>query len=181
MAKKINIAETLKEIRTSNFIHNCNIPLGYTNGLPILQIKNDKLCVLIPYLMYKVTGEPDKTLVLPVKYTVTVSLPDRNIVAFEDLSIDPIFKNVNFSKPIGYFRHESIKKLGKNEYKEKRAELLAMYDKIASAILYGEPYSEEDDKAFRELLNIIIEPSVKPIYRALDADFCNKYFTETEK
>lgn len=51
-----------------------------------------------------------------------------------------------------------------------------MYDKLANAILYGEEYSDLEFSGFRELLNIMIEPSLKPIYKALDSDFYNTYF-----
>lgn len=176
MKNKINIAETIKEIKTSGFLLNCKLPLGYISGLPMLQIKNDRLCLVIPYLRYKVTGEVDKTLVFPIKYTVTISLPDKSVIGFENLSFNPAFKEVDFTKPIGLFRHEAIRQYSKTEYKKKRAELFSMYDKLANAILYGEEYSDLEFAGFRALLNIMIEPSLKPIYKALDTDFYNTYF-----
>ncbi|MGN0551029.1 MAG: hypothetical protein ACI4I4_04210 [Acutalibacteraceae bacterium] len=176
MKKTINTANIIKEVNTSQFLLNCKLPLGYVNGYPIIQIRNDRLCMLIPYLKFKTTGEVDKTLVYPIRYTATLSLPDKKFIGFEDLAFNPAFRKIDFNKAIGFFRHDSIKQYSKPEYREKRAELLSMYDKAEGAILYGEEYTDDDFESFRELLNIMLEPSLKPIYKALDADFYNTYF-----
>jgi len=173
--KNIDIAEIIKNIKGNEFYLNCNIPLGYVDGYPVLSIKNSKLCLTIPFLKYKITGEVDKTLVYPVKYLITVSLPEGNVIGFEDLSFNPLFRKVNFDKPIGFFRHEAVKQYNKQEFKEKRAELYSMYDKIAMSILYNAPYDEASDSQFKELLNIMLEPSLRPIYKAIDKDFYDKY------
>lgn len=175
MSGKINVAEIIKEVKSSDFVLNCKIPMGYSTGLPVLSIVNDTLCMKIPFLKYKVTGIVDKTLVFPIRYTVTVSLPNKRVLGFEDLSINPLFGRVDFEKPIGFFRHDSIKQYNKAEYKQKRAELIEEYNKIVSAILYGSDYTEDDEQRFVELFNIILEPSLKEIYKALDADFSNRY------
>lgn len=175
MEKTINTASIIKEVKTSQFLLNCKMPLGYINDYPVLQIRNDRLCMIIPYLKYKTTGEVDKTLVYPIRYAVTISLPDIKFIGFEDLAFNPAFREVDFNKAIGLFRHESVKQYSKAEYAEKRAELLSMYDKAAGAILYGEEYGDEDYENFRKLLSIMLEPSLKPIYKALDSDFYNSY------
>ena len=35
------------------------IPIGYNPGIPMLSVKEDNLCLTIPYLRYKITGEKD--------------------------------------------------------------------------------------------------------------------------
>ncbi len=175
MSKKIDIKSVINTLKTSNFLFECAMPLGYTAGLPVLQIVNDRLCLKIPYLKYKVTGEVDKTLVYPIRYVVTVLLPEGSIVGFEDLTMNDRFKNVHFYNPVGLFRHEAVKSFSKKEYNEKRDELMGMYDKVANALVYGDDYTEEDDNKFSELLKIMVEPSVLPIYKAIDRDFYDKY------
>ena len=181
MAEKINIEEILKEIRTGDFILNCKLPMGYTCGYPTLKIQNGTLCLVIPFLKYKVTGKQDKTLVYPIRYTVTVSLPNNRIVGFEDLCMNPVFANVDFNNAIGYFRHESVKKYNRKEYFEKKKELFSLYSKMAQAIIFGSDYTEDDDNEFFELLNIMLEPSQRKIYKVLDLDFYNKYLDLTEE
>ncbi len=175
MKNTINTAEIIKEVKTSEFLLNCRLPLGYVSGYPILQIKNDRLCMLIPYLKYRTTGEVDKTLVYPIKYTLTVSLPDKKFIGFEDLAFNPVFGKVDFNKPIGLFRHDSIKDLNKTEYRTKKSELYSMYDLAANAVLGTADYSDEDAEEFSQLLSALLEPSLKPIYKVLDADFYASY------
>lgn len=175
MDNRISIEKIIKEIKTSDFVLNCKMPMGYSAGLPVLQIKNGSLCLMIPYLKYKVTGEVDKTLVFPIRYTVSLELPEQNIIGFADLSFDKNFEKLDFAKPIGLFRHNSIKAFSKAEYQSKRSELFALYNKLANALVYGEEFTDADDIKMRELLRLLVEPSLNPIYKALDKDFYNKY------
>ena len=171
----ININKFLKEAKTSDFQLNCGMPLGYVTGFPIISAVGKKLCLKVPFLKYKVTGEVDKTLVYPVKYVITYSLPDMKPVCFEDLSYNKAFSKIDFSQPIGFFRHDAIKNLNKAAYKEKKEELIGMYDKLASALINNTPYTREDEAEFRNLLSIMLEPSVKPIYKSLDGKFYDKF------
>ena len=152
--------------------------MGYVDALPILQIKNSTLCLVIPFLKYKVTGQVDKTLVYPIKYTVTVSLHDGRIINFEDLSVNPAFENVDFDAPIGTFRHDSVKHLDKHTFREEKDKLYKMYDRMIDAILNGSDYGNEEDEEFMDEINMMLEPSLKPIYKILDSDFYNKYLSE---
>lgn len=172
---KISIDTIINKLKTNDFTLNCAMPLGYCAGLPVLQIKNGALCLLIPYLKYKVTGVVDKTLVYPIRYTISVELPENRVIGFSDLSFNKSFEKVDFNKPIGYFRHDSIKNLTKNEYKEKRQELLSLYSKMADSLVYGTEFTEEDNNNMRDLLRLLVEPSLYTIYRVLDKDFYNRF------
>lgn len=175
--KNISVENIIKQIKTSDFTLNCRMPMGYSSGLPILQIKNDCLCLTIPYLKYKITGVVDKTLVYPIRYTISVELPENNVIGFADLAFNKSFEKVDFNKPIGFFRHESIKNLSKNEYKEKRTRLLSLYGKLADSLLFGTEFTEEDENDMRGLLKLLVEPSLYPIYNVLDRDFYNRFLS----
>lgn len=175
MDKKISVKALVREVKTSPFLLYCELPMGYVEGLPILQIRNNQLCLVIPFLKYQVTGKVDQTLVYPIRYTVTVLLPEGKIMGYQDLGLTPQFAKVDFTKPVGIFRHEAIKQWGKQEYAAKRDELFGMYDKVVSALLYGTEYTEEDETAMRQLLQTMVEPSQLPIYKVLDEDFYDKY------
>lgn len=170
-----NLKDIIKNFKVETFYLSSNIPMEYTIGLPILRIRNERLCLLLPFLKYKITGTVDKTLVYPIKYVFEVTLPDMKCVGYQDLSVDPKYCRVDFAKPIGFFRHEAIKNYSQSEYNELRDKLFAMYDKMIASLLEGTEYTEEDDKKFEELLKTMIEPSLKPIYKALDEDFFYKY------
>lgn len=178
--KKVDIQEVLKKIKTSDFLLACKIPLGYVPGLPILQIKNNRLCLVIPYLKYKLTGVVDKTLVFPIRYIITVTLPEIKVIGYSDLKFEPMFEKIDFSKPIGLFRHDKVKNLDKNQFKIKKDELMTEYNKIANALIFGDEYFEEDEEKMSKLLQMLVEPSQLPIYKVLDSDFYNKYLVEED-
>lgn len=175
MNQTICVETLLRELKSSRFVLECKMAMGYTPGLPILQIRKDQLCLLVPFLKYKITGKPDKTLVYPIRYTVTVLLPEKKILAFSDLSFDRRFSSVQFDKPAGLFRHEAIQDLTRPQYRALRQELLQEYDRVAKALLFGEPYCAEDEKRMGALLRQLLEPSLLPLMRTLDMEFCRKY------
>lgn len=175
MNKTISISNIIKSLKTNPFILNSGITMEYSEGIPVLGIKNGYLTLIVPYLKYKITGEVDKTLVYPVRYVVEISLPDQRIVRYEELTTNPAFEIIDFNQPIGLFRHKAIQHLDKKEYMEQRDSLYEQYDKVVASLLYDEPYSDVDDMQLHHLLNMLLEPSLRPIYQVLDQDFYNKY------
>ncbi len=175
MNKKIDTKKLLKSLKTNDFVLSCRMPMGYSYGIPVLEVRNGYLCMTVPYLKYHVTGEVDKTLVYPARNTITISLPDEKIVAFEDLRFNPRFAKVNFSMPVGLFRPDKLKEINKKQYEALKNELYSLYDKLIDALINDKPFSEEDNARLGELLKLLVEPCLYPIYRALDLDFYNKY------
>ena len=106
----------IKSLKTNKCLQYSNFELGYVPGLPILAIMNGNLCMKVPYIRYKITGEVDKTYVYPTRYVVTVSLPEGTIAGIEDLSFNKAFANIEFHSPVGLFRHDAIKNLDKKAY-----------------------------------------------------------------
>ena len=103
---KLSMKEFLKQLRSNEFILKCQMPLGYVAGYPILQDVNGELCIIVPFLKYKITGKPDKTAVYPIKYTVT--FVPKVTKAREASEMLPISKNqTNFKNRI-IFWHINI-------------------------------------------------------------------------
>ena len=89
------------------------------------------------------------------------------------------FAKVVFSDPIGTFRHDAIKDYDKPAYDNLRSALYKEYDKIVESLVSdGKGYSADDEKKFRKLFNTILEPSLRPFYKAIDKNFANKYIVE---
>ena len=175
MDKKISVIKIINQLKTSDFLVGCEIPLGYVAGIPTVQIKNDTVCLVIPYLKYKITGAVDKTLVFPVRYLVCISLPDEKVVQFADLSEMRGASKIDFSKPVGLFRHDSIKSYTRQEYDSKRKELMMCYDVLLSSLIYGTEFSVAEQNKMKELLRLLVEPSLIPFYKSIDPDFYKKY------
>ena len=178
MSKIFSTEELIHNLKNNTFILHSNMPMGYVPGLPILCILNGNLCMKVPFLKYKVTGEVDQTFVYPIKYVATITLTESIIVGFEDLSFRTEYAKVDFSNPIGKFRHEAIKHLDKRSYKNLRSELYAEYDKIINSLTNGDLYETKDEIRFKSLFNTLLEPSLQSFYKALDIDFTNKYLSE---
>lgn len=172
---KKKISDILKEMKTNEFILRCGMPMGYVPGLPVLQIRNDELCLTVPFLRYRVTGQPDKTLVYPIRYTATFVLPEMKPVEFQDLQYQARFGKISFGEPVGLFRHEAVRHLSRQEYQALRSELMGEYDRVIDALLNDGEYGPEHEARMAELMTMMVEPSLRPMYQALDADFYGKY------
>lgn len=178
MVDAISMEQIIKNLKTSEFFLQCRIPMGYSSGFPILQIKNGSLCVTVPYLKYRTTGEVDKTLVFPIRYGISLELLTEKVIGFEDYEYKSSFVNIDFDKPVGYFRHDAVKQYNKTQYKQLRRELMGEYDKVANVLLGNAAYNIADEKRMAELLQLLAEPSLLPFYRVIDADFYNKYLAK---
>lgn len=175
MNTNFSIEALIKNLKSNKCIQYSNMELGYVPGLPILSIINGNLCMKVPYIKYRITGEVDKTYVYPTKYVVTLSLPEGVVVGFEDLSFNKAFANVEFNSPVGLFRHDSIKNLDKKAYDNLRSALFCEYDKVVMHLTKGESYTSTDEYHFKALFNLILEPSLIPFYAAIDCEFVDKY------
>lgn len=177
METKYSTSEFIKNIKNCEFLRQSGMPMGYVPGLPIMCILNNTLCLKIPFLKYKTTGQVDKTQVFSIRYVVTVIIPEGIIAGFEDLSLNPRFEKVDFNSPIGFFRHDAIKQYDKNGYRELREMLYSEYDKVINHLTQATPYTSSDDISFKKLLNTLIEPSLLPFYKVIDPTFSKKYLT----
>ena len=175
MNKIFSTEALIHSLKSNKLIQHSNISMGYVPGLPIISILNGNLCMKVPYLKYKVTGEVDKTFVYPIKFIVTISIPEETVIGIEDLSFNESFADVEFNNPIGLFRHDAIKNLNKEAYSNLRKALYVEYDKIVSYLTDRGAYTLTDESHFKSLFNVILEPSLYPFYRAIDTDFTNKY------
>lgn len=151
------------------------IPMGYTPGMPILSVRNDQLIAIIPFLRYKITGETDRTLIFPIRYVMEYLVPENQPVGFADLALTPLFADENFDKVIGFFRHEAVRHLDCNQYRQLRHNTVALYDKLIKSLTTDAPYTPADDVCLINNLKMIVEPSVAPYYKRLDSDFYNRY------
>lgn len=151
------------------------IPMGFGAGFPILSVKNKKLCVIYPYFRTIKQLEKDKTLIYPIAFTATFLWPSGELVGFENLKLKKEFHNIDFSQPVGLFRHEAIKDLNHGQYDAKKEELYSLYDEMIACIYDASKCSQEQESKFKNLLNTLIEPSLKPFYKEIDEPFYNRF------
>lgn len=144
------------------------IPMEFVSGLPALGIRRGQICITIPYYRAKVQPE-DKTLIYPLAYSITALWSNGMIVEYKNFNFVPEMKKLDFSKPIGIFRHEAVKNLNKQQYMELKNELFDCYDEYLKCI--AEKRGFERAKRMKELFNIIMEPCQKPMYLIIGRKF----------
>lgn len=174
MENRKSLESFLNSLNRSPVVGSC-IPRGFTAGLPIVQIRNRQICLMVPYFRFNRATEVDKSLVYPIKYCVTALWETGRIIGFEDLAYSETFTSIDFTRPVGLFRHESIKHLDEKQYREKKGELFSMYEEFIGFLTDGGEFHADRQAAFISLLNTILEPSLAPIYKCLDPKFASRF------
>lgn len=175
MVNDISVKKLIRLVRDSQFLVDCEMPMGYAEGFPILRQRNGELLLMIPFLRFQVTGKVDRTLVYPIRFVITVRARDGKIVGYQDLTADGRFGKVDFDQPIGLFRHEAIRSWDKQTYRDNKQLLYRLYDRVCTAMAQGRPVTREEQEPLRSLLRQMVEPCQLPIYRALDGTFYDTY------
>ena len=121
------------------------------------------------------TGEIDKTRVYAPRFVVTVNMKNGNIIKYEDIMYDCRFEEVDFRKPIGLFRHSAIRHLKKNDYNKMCHELYNLLDELSESMAGKIEFDELDEIRLKKLFALLLEPSLKPFYHAIDKDFFETY------
>ncbi len=175
----MTIIDIINDLKSSDFLLNCNMQMGYAPGLPMLTRRVEKPCILVPFLRYQIVGQVDRTRVYPPRYVVTLTAKEGRVVAFEDLAFDARFAKINFHQPVGFFRHPAVQILDKNEYQAKRHELLALINKLRCSMLDAKvTFNGADAARLNKLYALLLEPSVKPFYHALCKEFFERHIAD---
>ena len=169
--------EILKALKTNELILHSTIALGYTPGLPMADCRNGVPCLVIPYMKYQMTGKVDATLVFVPRYVVTVEVKHGTVVDYSDLTFDNRFSKVDFNKPAGNFRHAAIHHLDKREYEDMRNKLYEALDTLCKSMTKESDFDEMDKHRMAKLYDLLLEPSVKPFYHAIDRKFFETYIS----
>ncbi len=174
----MTLIEILKNLKTNEFLLHSNMPMDYTPGLPMLTVVNGTPYYVIPYLKFRMTGEVDRTRVFPPRFVVKVCATNGNIVVFQDISSYKRFEKINFQHPVGIFRHAAIRHFSKASYQQKRNELLALMDRLAASAEDKTKFSGLDNVKLCNLFALLLEPSLKPFYHAIEKDFFETYIQQ---
>ncbi|MBL3526344.1 MAG: hypothetical protein JMN27_07980 [gamma proteobacterium endosymbiont of Lamellibrachia anaximandri] len=151
------------------------IPAEAGIGWPIPLRRNGKVYMRIPFFGFSPTSEKGKTALFPPFALVTLDWASLVPAEYVNLQFRNPWPDVEWGKPVGHFPHESVASLAVGEYKEKRKELLELYNELFDKLSQGSDFSEEWNHRFSTTLNILMEPSLEPYYRTLGKNFFNHY------
>jgi hypothetical protein len=154
------------------------IPMEFVSGLPILTIRKGEICITIPYYKVKIQPE-DKTLIYPLAYSITALWSNGTIIDYKNFNFVPEMKKLDFSKPIGTFRHEAIKQLNKQQYLELKNELFTCYDEYLICITQKKAFA--GSKRMKQLFSILMEPCQKPMYMLVGKKFFQEFLDFQQK
>jgi len=156
------------------------IPMGYAVGFPGVSIRDEHLCLVVPFFGFERSPEPDKSKVYPIRYVITALWVNGKIVEYVDMAYSAANSAVDYSTPIGTFRHEALKSVNSGQYRELRALAYDQYDKLLSYIQNDTVYTSDDDSSLAKLLHLLVEPALIPQYRLLMPEFAGRYLTSKE-
>ena len=150
------------------------IPMETSISCPIPLRKKGSVYIILPCIGVKTTTA-GQTILFPPLATLTLNWSNQAIVEYVDLKFKNPWQQEVTEGQIGIFPHKAIANLTVDEYKQKRSQLLAMYDTMFESLALGNSFSEQWCNDFSQLLQLLIEPSLKPYYRDLQPKFFNRF------
>ena len=169
--EKISVRELVLEFNKSDFHKKC-IPMGMAAGWPCIQKIGKALCVTIPYFSRTMQGDKVALNSIYCSVTFPVANPDRLM----DFTIYPHqrgWEGVDYENPVGYFPHEELAGVNRNEYKEMCDQLYEYYDKMLDAARNSRAFKEEEEMS--ALFTKLMEPAHYPQYLRINRKFYSYY------
>lgn len=149
------------------------IPHNLFSGWPCVHTVGKTLCMTIPY--YARTSTSERIALYPIYCSVTfpVMNPDR-LMDFTVYPHQRLWSDINYSEPIGYFKHEALADIKtKGEYKELVMQLYGYYDSMILAVLAKKPFVEEAQMI--KLFSKLMEPGLYPQYLRMNKKFYSHF------
>ena len=137
--------------------------------------REDKIHVTVPFYGYVPNPKHSQTVLYPPFATITLSWPKLVPVEYVNLRFRNPAPELDWATQVGTFPHPEVEQITVGEYKEKRHQLLVMYDEMLDTFLKRKAFSPEWKEQFTELLGTLIEPSLEPYYRALSPKFFDRF------
>ncbi|MCH5211614.1 MAG: hypothetical protein J1G06_01225 [Oscillospiraceae bacterium] len=175
--ENISIKKIIKEFNSGEF-RRSSIPLEVVSGWPCLSRLGKTLCLTIPYFSRKAVDK--KAALYPIYCSVTIPLGNpEKIVDYTLYPIQKEWKDVDYKKPVGYFKHEALNDVAtKGEYTALRDELYGYIDEMAKSIINGKPF--EQAEAASKLFSKLMEPGLYPYYLRINKKFYS-FFCENKE
>ena len=166
----------IKQVRKMPFYRQL-IPLEAGIGFPLPTRKENKVYITLPFFGMGSAAEPGKTPLYPPLAIATLNWSNQIPVEYVDLRFRHPAPELNWAARVGTFPHPEVAQISVGEYRQLRQELFGMYDEMFDRLADRQPLSPEWSQRFSELLNLLIEPALKPYYRALNPKFSDRFLS----
>lgn len=164
----ISIKSIIKEFNRSEFRRK-NIPHELVSGWPCIRKYGKTLCMTIPYFTRKfVEGKVE---LYPIYCSVTIPLGNVNrIMDFTIYPFQAAWSQVNYRKPVGYFKHKALADVkDKAAYQALENQLYSCLDEMVNAIMTKGDFTK--DQELQALFSKLMEPSLFPQYKRINPKF----------
>lgn len=137
--------------------------------------KEGKVYATLPFFGFFPTSEKGKTALFPPFATLTVNWTNQVPVEYVDLRFRNPAPELKWEGQVGVFPHPAVEQMTIGQYKQKRQELLTLYDELFDMLAEGKPFPAEWCDRFSELLKTLMEPDLEPYYRAMAPKFFDRF------
>ncbi len=172
----------MKESRMKELIHTFNrselrrklIPAELASGWPCIRKIKGKLCVVIPY--FNRMPAENRYALYPIYCSVTVlwKAPEK-LLDFTIYHTMKEWEDVDYSKPVGYFKHKELEDVKtREEYIALCDKLYEYYDEMILAVLENRVF--EGEEKMTQLFSNLMEPSMYPFYEKINKKFYSNFY-----
>lgn len=155
-----------------------HIPMEAGIGWPIPLRKEGKLYVILPCFGFNNTNQTGKTALFPPFATITVDWSKLEPVGYNNLRENNPAPELSWDKQAGIFPHQAVAQMTIGEYKQKRSQLLGMYDEMFEILETSGEFSSEWVVGFSTLLRTLMEPELELYYRVLAPTFFEHFLVD---
>lgn len=150
------------------------IPADLASGWPCIRMIDKKLCVVIPYFSKRPVEKGYALYPIYCSVTVLWRNPER-ILDFTIYHMQKEWSDVNYSRPVGMFKHKALEGVKtREEYIGLRDRLFDYYDEMVQAVLSSQPFVKEAEMA--DLFSVLMEPSLYPYYEKINKKFYSNFY-----
>ena len=148
------------------------LPMELRCGWPAITQRNNEICVVLSF--YRAEPAKEKKIsIYPLCQSLILRWKDAKLISYRNLNYEKEFAGMDFTKPVGYFRHEAIKDWDKQTYMQNRKQLFTYYDRLIQCIATRGAFEEKEEMA--ALLGIMMEPAQYPMYLKMAPKFFGAY------
>lgn len=168
----------LQEIRKMPLFQQV-IPMEAGVGFPIPIRRNSKVYAKFLFFGQKATGKPGEWSLTPPFAAITFDWSSYIPVEYINFHFQNPAPELDWHGQAGIFPHDAIKQqMNPAEYKQKRQELLVMYDSLFQALATGKSRTKAQDKEFSQLFSLLIEQPLIPYYQAIGKKFIDRFLVQ---
>lgn len=168
MEKITKLSKIISDVKKTS-VGRSLIQLEAITKWPIPVVVNGRVYIKLLYFVTEAT-EAGKIAIYSPSVELTIDYQTEKIVKFTKIDHDPDYMGLK-KGVLGYFPHDSVRKMKKSEYLAAQAETLQLLDDLINARIQNVAFPKEADDRLKYLLNLLVEPCLLDYYKKLNPKF----------